>query len=214
MPRSRDVFVRAAGPDDQRDAVARGLGRTPNPRAVAGGHAADELCKAWEGYLEHQHALAETRAADLLLYIDHTEPRVRYVRTEPGHGPLYQRVGVGPCDYLGALTERWGYRPIAIEAKARTGQIVLEEDLPLHQRERLELVAAGGGIALLAVRLVDVHGVVMVDAAVPWTRAPWVTLRTRHVLRPGDVAPWRMPPGRIYLDPIARGEGAWGGDEP
>jgi penicillin-binding protein-related factor A (putative recombinase) len=84
-------------------------------------------------------------------------------------GPPNARVVVhtnsGPCDFEG------GYRGIvtAVEAKDTAADFFEMFQLKDHQRERLELTARQGGIALVAVRMGD-------ESACRAWAVPWSTL--------------------------------------
>jgi len=190
------IAARPNAIDRARAAAVDGLDVAPLPprqrksgARVAGGHAARDAGAAFEAWLTSQHAAVHLAG---LAYVRHVGPPVAF--TGAG-GRELRIVGHGPADFQGVLR---GGRALALEAKSRPSRLARAE-IPQHQQDDLERVAALGGVALLVVELRE-HQLV---AAVPWGEVPWVVARSAEAVGVEQLRPWAVGQG-LYLSRWAR----------
>lgn len=163
---------------------------------MSAGKIARHRGEALEAWMAMQHDRAIERG--LLARMSHvgapSTPHVsggRLARDQRGR-MLAAITGVGPADFQGQLP---GGRAVAIEAKSREGRLSREE-IPEHQKADLDACAAGGGLAVLVVRLDGV------THAIPWRAVPWCSPRGgRPSIGAADVAAWRID-ARCELHPL------------
>ena len=157
-------------------------------RAAEASAAAQSSGAAFQAWCDEQHRAART--AGWLVWVDHYGPEVRHIVRG-----RYKIVGRAPPDYLGQIR---GGRTLLVEAKRRTGRLLIEGDgrdaiLP-HQAERLAEAEAGGAVALVLVEFERAAGVERYAA--PWSAV--VTAATtpcsgRHrSVGPVVLAAWRV----------------------
>ncbi len=189
--RARAVFVRHLGPEQgaiyaEGEAARAAIESTKSPAHVLAGELAQAVDHAFMAWCEGQHQLAIQQGH--LGRILHVDPPTRYV----GRG-LYSRTGVGPSDFQGQLTARYGGRAVAVEAKSRTGRLRLGE-LPEHQVKDLESCHLHGGIAVLLYEYRSDHGLRCVQFAMPWSAVPWRVTRkgAGPSIGPEECAPWKV----------------------
>lgn len=165
-------------------------------RASEASAAAQSSGAAFEAWCDEQHRAA--RAAGWLVWVDHYGPEVRHIVRG-----RYKIVGPAPPDYLGQLR---GGRTLLVEAKRRTGRLLIEGDdrdaiLP-HQATRLALAEAGGGAALVLVEFIRADGVTR--CAAPWSAVVAAARSPRGGPRsvgPEDLTPW-LAATPCYLAPF------------
>ena len=165
-------------------------------RAAESSAAAQSSGAAFQAWCDGQHRAART--AGWIVWVDHYGPEVRHIVRG-----RYKIVGPAPPDYLGQLR---GGRTLLVEAKRRTGRLLIEGDdrdaiLP-HQADRLAEAEAGGAVALVLVEFERASGVERYAA--PWSAV--VTAATtprggRHrSVGPVELAAWRVTTA-CYLAP-------------
>jgi hypothetical protein len=165
------------------------------------GHAEQTSGAAWEAWCDGQHCAA--KVLGILVWVDHYGPEVRHLRSG-----AYKIVGKAPPDYLGMMH---GGRTLAVEAKRRTGRLVIEpkprhkgtgpdrDAIEPHQAARLAEVERGGGLGLVLVEFVRADGAHRFAA--PWSvvaaaaRSPMGGPRS---VGPEDLRGWGVDP-RCYL---------------
>lgn len=184
---SAEVFARQLPEEDRAeylDAV------TADEARSRGSKAANEADHAFMEWCRGQHRAA--KLAGIVARVRHCGPPVRFI----GRG-MCEPIGVGPADFQGQLSKRYGAVAVAIEAKSREGRLSLAE-IPQHQRDDLDECADGGGLALLLYEHRDEHRVRRF--AVPWREVPWVE-RSRTVhgkaqhsksVGPEDLRAWEV----------------------
>ena len=189
-PKEREAYIASVTPDE-----ARSLGSK----------AANDADHALMEWARGQHRAG--KAAHVIARMRHCGPPVRFI----GEG-VCEPIGVGPADFQGQLTRRYGSVSVAVEAKSREGRLSFN-DVPSHQREDLDECAAEGGIALLLYEHRD--GPVLRRFAIPWAEVPWhASSRAKpgragstkasdlvhsKSIGPEEVAAWEVPAQACYL---------------
>lgn len=206
--KSADVFALML-PAEDRVAYVEAVAPEKSGARVAGGRLANARGKAWERYVEHEHAAASALGIAVMRKVG--------APVHVGEGGLpVGWAGHGPADYQGFLraTGAW-WRPVAVEAKSCEGRMQ-RDDVEPHQRRDLELVERVGGLALVLVEL-TADGSPIGTWAVPWSELErlWLvkrrarpgkagsklesdTIETRSV-GPSELAGWEARPGCYLL---------------
>lgn len=187
----------AAGmhPDDA--AVFLGANNVKDSSRQRAGHKAKHAGDAFEHTLQRHHAWARAQG---IADVDHVGPP--HVRTGPGGRDIII-VGDGPADYQGAIRAVPHWRPLAVEAKSRTGRLQ-RGDLAEHQRDDLARKASRGGCALVAIELKGEGDVIVGRWAIPWavlesrwkrsTRTVKGVTHESASVGPEELEGWQMDP--------------------
>lgn len=147
--------------------------------------------KAWEKLLEDHHDMAIKRG--LLICMDKQQSRKvpKRVRGQV----VYRDVEAHGADWIGM---RPGGRYVALEAKSIADARLPLDALTDKQRKHLNLVAAGGGQALLAVEFRSAESrrcpgtAAVLRCVIPWEQVPWRMVRTAKAVYAEDCAAWEI----------------------
>jgi hypothetical protein len=163
---------------------------------TAASAAAQSSGAAFEAWVDGQHRVA--KAAGHLVWVDHYGPEVQHLS-----GGAVRVVGHAPPDYLGQLR---GGRVVLVEAKRRTGRLLIEgtdrDAIIPHQAARLADAEAGGAVSLVLVEFERAAGVERYAA--PWSAVVAAAHRPRggahRSVGPLDLSAWRVTTP-CYLTP-------------